>query len=175
MLREVQQLYSKSPTNALSKTPTCVCTSSCVSWFPRLVCVVTCVHPLRVPMLVCTSPYGIIQSTEGLSLSLFQAQGVWKQVGRQYWIHPGTGTCATNATPHGACVTSHLALRLLLLTILQLYHLPASLPPPLSGCSLDASPGICQLFYCTIRLKTFTFCVWFLIYIICVKSIINLL
>ena len=77
------------------------------------------------------------------------------------------------------------ALRLLLLMILQLYHLPPPLPSPVSNSSclftqcqpLYARCCAVLLYfsrYCTVRLKMFPyfFC---LSSIICVKSIINLL
>ena len=50
-----------------------------------------------------------------------------------------------------ALVTLHLVLRLLLLTILQLYPLPSHLPSPsvtLPACLLEARP-LCQLLYYT--------------------------
>ena len=81
-----------------------------------------------------------------------------------------------------------LALCLLLLTILQLYHLPPPLPPPVSnssclftGCQpLDASCCTVLLYFprdCTVRLKVFSLFFVFVCFscIICVKSIINLL
>ena len=66
-----------------------------------------------------------------------------------------------------AWVKLQLALCLLLLTILQLYHLPPPLPPPGSSSSclftrcqpLDASCCTVLLYYsryCTVRLKTFS-------------------
>ena len=82
-------------------------------------------------------------------------------------------------------VKLQLALRLMLLTILQLCHLP---PPPhprsvtLLACSLDASPYVPTviLYYCTFKVqyckikKCFLyFCGFF--YVLFVKSIINLL
>ena len=86
-----------------------------------------------------------------------------------------------------AWVKLQLALRLLLLTILQLYHLPPPLPPPVSNSSclftrcqpLYASCCTVLLYfsrYCTVRIKNvfFIFCVCFFC-IICVKTIINLL
>ena len=80
-----------------------------------------------------------------------------------------------------AWVKLQLALRLLLLTIVQLYHLPPPLPPPVSNSSclftwcqpLYASCCTLLLYfsrYCTARLKIFHF-----LCIFCVKSIINLL
>ena len=163
MLREVQQLYSKSPTDALSNfqrrqrasaRPAAwvgshvSCASSRASILHECLCL--CV-------LHCTVSY---RAPRGSVYLYFKPR-----VSGSKWVDSIESIRepepVPTAKPHGACVTSHLALRLLLLMILQLYHLPASLPPPLSGCSLDASPGICQLSYCTIRLKTFTFCVWF--------------
>ena len=78
-------------------------------------------------------------------------------------------------------VKLQLALCLLLLMILQLYHLPPPLPPPVSNSSclftwcqpLYASCCTVLFSYCMIK-KCFLFlCVCFLC-IICVKSIINL-
>ena len=88
-----------------------------------------------------------------------------------------------------AWVKLQLALRPLLLTILQLYHLPPPLPPPVSNSSclftrcqpLDASCCTGLLYSsrdCNARLKMFSLflCVCFYVQcIICVKSIINLL
>ena len=77
------------------------------------------------------------------------------------------------------------ALRLLLLTILQLYHLPPPLPPPASNSSclfrrcqpLYASPCTVLLYfsrYSTIRLKVLSlFFVFVFLCILGVKSIIN--
>ena len=75
---------------------------------------------------------------------------------------------------------------LLLLTILQLYHLPPPLPPPVSNSSclftwcqpLDASCCTVPLYFsrsCTIRLKMFSLFFVVFLCIICMKSIINLL
>ena len=90
--------------------------------------------------------------------------------------------------PRQAWVKLQLALRLLLLTILQLYHLPPPLPPPvsISSCLFTRCQPLCAscctaLLYfsrdCTVRLKMFSWfflcvCFWC---IICMKSIINLL
>ena len=83
-------------------------------------------------------------------------------------------------------MTLQLALRLPLLTILQLYHLPPPHPTPVSNSSclftrcqpLYASSCTVLLYfsrYCTVRLKMFIFCVClFFMYYLC-KSIINLL
>ena len=79
-----------------------------------------------------------------------------------------------------AWVKLQLALRLLLLTILQLCHLPPPLPVPASNSSclftrcqpLDASCCSVLLYfsrYCTVRLKTFSFFVCFLMYYLCEK------
>ena len=86
--------------------------------------IVTCVHPLRVAVLLCTSLYSITQSTVGLSLSLLQAQGVWKQEGRQYWIHPGTGTWAgsSNAARHVSGIAP--------CPLTPVADDPSALPPP---------------------------------------------
>ena len=82
-------------------------------------------------------------------------------------------------------VKLQLALHLLLLTILQLYHLPPPSPPPVSSSSLpvhSVPAPVCPLLYSTTILskvtvlqdeKCFIFWVCFL-YIVCVKSIINL-
>ena len=90
--------------------------------------------------------------------------------------------------PCKAWVKVQLALRLLLLTILQLYHLPPPLPPPVSNSSclftrcqpLYASSCTVLLYfsrYCTVRLKMLSLFFVFVCFlcIICVKSIINLL
>ena len=87
-----------------------------------------------------------------------------------------------------AWVKLQLALRLLLLTILQLYHLPPLLPPPVSNSSclftrcqpLYTSCCTVLLYfsrYWTVRLKMFSLFFVFVCFlcIICVKSIINLL
>ena len=94
-----------------------------------------------------------------------------------------------NALPHvhrhQVWVNWQLALHFLLLTILQLHHLSAPLPPLVSNssCLVTRCQPLCATCctgllyfsrYCTLRLKMFTFCVWFLC-AICVKSIINLL
>ena len=51
------------------------------------------------------------------------------------------------------CEWQALALRLLLLTVLQLSRTPPHLPPPLLACSLDASPWVpaVVLYYCTFQ------------------------
>ena len=78
-----------------------------------------------------------------------------------------------------AWVKLQLALRLLLLTILQLYHLPPPLPPPVSNSSclftrcqpLYASCCSVLLYfsrYCTVRLKMFSLffvCLFFMYYL----------
>ena len=88
---------------------------------------------------------------------------------------------------HQAWVKLQLVLRLLLLTILQLYHLPPPFPPPVSNSSflftrcqpLYASCCTVLLYfsrYCIVRLKMFSlFFVFVFLCIICVKSTINLL
>ena len=83
-----------------------------------------------------------------------------------------------------ALVTLHLVLRLLLLTILQLYPLPSHLPSPsvtLPACSLEARP-LCQpLYYTAVLFKVLdwkiknVFSVYVCsLYIIYGKNIINL-
>ena len=90
------------------------------------------------------------------------------------WVPSASGLSEIAACPH-----------LLLLTILQLCHLPTPRPSPVSNPScpfiqyppLSASCCTILLYFsrhCTVRLNTFIFCVCFL-HIICVKSIINLL
>ena len=80
---------------------------------------------------------------------------------------------------------SEISLCLLLLTILQLYHLPPPLPPPVSNssCLFTRCQPLCgsccttvlfKVLYCEIKNVFFIFCVCFLC-IVCVKSIINLL
>ena len=75
-----------------------------------------------------------------------------------------------------AWVRLQLILCLLLLTVLQLCHLPPPLPPPsvtLVACSLDAShlhASCCTMLlcfsrYCTVRLKMFHFCLFFMYYL----------
>ena len=78
-----------------------------------------------------------------------------------------------------------LALCLQLLTVLQLYHLPTSLPlssGTLLACSLDISPCVPALVlnpvlfkYCTVRLKMLSSFFGLFLCIICMESIINLL
>ena len=79
-----------------------------------------------------------------------------------------------------AWVQLQLALRLLLLTILQLYHLPTPLPPPVSNSSclftrcqpLYASccTVLFKVLYCKIKNVFFTFCVClFFMYYLCEK------
>ena len=86
---------------------------------------------------------------------------------------------------HQAWVKLQSALHLLLLTVLQLCHLPPALPPPVGNflpVHLIPAP-VCQLLYCTavlsrywtVRLKMFIFCLFFCVCVICVKSSINLL
>ena len=91
------------------------------------------------------------------------------------WFHQGTKTCAISVRQ----VSLQLALRLLLLTIRQLHHLPPPLPPPVGNSSCLFSP--CQPLYasyCTVllcfsryyivRLKMFYF-LCFLMYYLCEK------
>ena len=83
-----------------------------------------------------------------------------------------------------AWVKLQLALRLLLLTILQLYHLPPPLPPPVSNSSclftrcqpLDATCCTVPLYFsrsCTVRLKMlssfFVFVFLCIMYYLCEK------
>ena len=76
---------------------------------------------------------------------------------------------------HPLQVAVQLALRLLLLMTLQLYHLPPPFPPPsvtLLACSLDASPW-CQLLHCTTVLFEVLYCkmknVYFFMSYLCEK------
>ena len=82
--------------------------------------------------------------------------------------------------PSTSGVSKIAALRLLLLTILQLYHLPPPLPPPVSNSSclftrcqpLYASCCTVLLYfsrYCTVRLKMFYFLCFFFMYYLCEK------
>ena len=85
---------------------------------------------------------------------------------------------------HQAWVKLQSALHLLLLTVLQLCHLPPALPPPVGNflpVHLIPAP-VCQLLYCTAVLFKILDCkiknVYFLFFcvcVICVKSSINLL
>ena len=79
-----------------------------------------------------------------------------------------------------AWVKLQLALSFLLLMILQLYHIPPPLPPPVSNSSclftqcqpLYASCCILPLYfsrYCTVRLKMFYFLYLFFMYYLCKK------
>ena len=78
-----------------------------------------------------------------------------------------------------------LALCLLLLMILQLYHLPPPLPSPLINSSFlfTRYQSLCascctvlfRVLYCEIKNVVFIFCILFFLCIACVKSIINLL
>ena len=82
---------------------------------------------------------------------------------------------------HKEWVKLQLALHLLLLMILQLYHLPPPLPPPASNSSclftrcqpLYASCYTVLLYfsrYCTVRVKMFIFCIClFFMYFLCEK------
>ena len=83
---------------------------------------------------------------------------------------------------HPVCVKLQLALCLLLLVVLQLYHLPPLLPPPVSNSSclfIWCQPPYTSCWtvllsrYCIVRLKMSSLCLF--LCIICVKSIINLL
>ena len=82
-----------------------------------------------------------------------------------------------------AWVKLQFALRLLLLTILQLYRLPPHLPPPVSNSSclftrcqpLYASCWTVPLYlsrYCTVRLKMFYFLCLFVFYVLFVWKVL---
>ena len=112
----------------------------------------------------------------------------------QVWTFKDVNICLILARNQNLChqhqtwVTLQLAFHLLLLTILQLYHLPPSLSPPISNSSclftrhqsLYASWCTVFLYFsrsCTVKLETFSLFFVFVFYVhtMCVKSIINLL
>ena len=67
--------------------PRCECSFLCpVTWVPCLVYIVMCVHPLQVVVLLCTSLPGTCKEYDS-SISLFQAQGVQKQLEKQQWCN----------------------------------------------------------------------------------------
>ena len=123
------------------------------------------------------------------AVSSFQAQDVSRHhriIFSKGWIELNPARSQNLCHQREAWVKSQLALRLLLLTILQLCHLPPPLPPPdsNSSCPSTRCQPMCQLLYCTIVLFKVLYCkiqnvlliviVYFLC-IFCVKSIINLL
>ena len=99
---------------------------------------------------------------------------------RHHWIIFSRGQVEQNPARNQnlchqrqVCVKLQLALHLLLLTILQLYHLPPLLPPPVSNSSClftQYQPlyvNFCTVLLCfsryfTVRLKVFVFYVLFL-------------
>ena len=71
--------------------------------------------------------------------------GLFFQEDRWNWNQQGTRTCAINVR----WVKLQLALCLLLLTVLQLYHLPPPLRPPVTLLVNSMPAPVCQLLYCT--------------------------